>query len=322
MKIIWRMIVLFVLIMLLRCTVGCAPFTTNKNIEVDDELSAHAKENGYATFIDYMEQEMNQEEYEEVKKLLDENQINQELQTLKYSSVSGKDDYCYINGTYTIPYNVRMTVLWARNINIDTYNGNFYCNRHYAVSSSDKEAYLLIGSSDTGYRIVRIVPDTFEDVDCDVDFTKEGFNLLCSMIENKKQSWLANFSNSPVITNELLGNLYANEDDYECIYEYAKHLSEAEQQEIQQKLEQGQFEDGIVTIQNNKPFRSNYYKYEDGVYVVDSDYCSNVKWTQNIEEITDEEVSEKKYKIVNMQEDAYILLTNSNGFILIRFMVA
>lgn len=321
-----RIVVMTFLIMIITVMTGCdwkhKDFFANENTtnEAIMDLGAHANENGYAEFIDYMENELSKEEYEEIMTLLDGHYINNGLYTLKYSSVSGTSSYCYINGTYTIPYNVKNTVQWSKNVTIDIYNNNFNCNRHYTVSDSSQIAYMLIGGSKFGYQVIRIVPDASELAISEIDYTKDGFDNLCHYIENQKHQCLTELLNNQTVTAEILGNLYKNEYDWECVYEYVGKISDSKKDEIMKEFFEGKNIDGIVTIQINRTSGGYYYSYEDNVYHINPNFYFSVKWTQNVEKILDEENADVSYKVKDTEVDAYILLWTKNGYELVRFV--
>lgn len=319
-----RYILVFLLIMLV---IGYANAESNTIIisrknEIEEGLKNHAEENGYSAFVDYMEKDMSKEEYEVFTSILGEKYIDQGLHTLRYSSISGNCNYCYIDGVYTIPYNVPLTVKWAENIDIDIYNENFRCNRHYSVLDSSKEAYMLIENPSEGYQVVRVVPDNSDEESIDEEYTLIGFEYLYRMVEAKKQYGLAILLNNQTITDEFVKALYTNERDYESIWKYAEHLPDTDQAEVEKYNKDDYKSLSIETILINAPFVSKIYRYEDGVYAVNPEGNCYVKRFQNLEPIAEEEGIAHKYAIVDMTKDAYALLSKTSGFVLVHLKVA
>ena len=312
----------WVVLLIVMFVVGCAKThlpTNSKNRLVEKEFRVHAEEKGYTTFIDYIESEMTQEEYEVLKKVLDGEYINQGIKNLKYSSVSGNEEYCYLNGVYTLPYNVQRVVKWARNVDIDAYNDNYKCNRHYIVSNPNKEAYMIVGGSEMGYQLIRVVPDAFEESEFDIEYTKEGFEYLYNSLENHKQYLFSEIINYEAISNELVSSLLLNKKDYESVLKYAKQLPEEIQDEIFSKIEGEEINYGIVTIFGVELFVNEYMVYDHGEFYINPESNWRIKWSQNIIEFADDENSDHKYVIDDRKSNAYALIQRDEEFCLLYF---
>ena len=314
----------WVVLLIMLFVVGCAQThlpTNSKERFVEEEFRTHAEEVGYVTFIDYIESEMTEEEYKLLIEVLDGEYINQGLKTLKYSSVSGNEEYCYLNGIYTIPYNVHRTVKWARNVDIDVYNDNFKCNRHYIVSNPNKESYLIVDGSENGYQLIHIVPDDTEESEFDTEYTYEGFKYLYDSLENRKQYLFSEIIKYNAISNELVSSLLLNKKDYESVLKYAKQLPEEIQDEIFSKIEGEEINYGIVTIFGVELFVNEYLVYDHGEFYINPESNWRIKWSQNIIEFADDENSDHKYVIDDRKSNAYALIQRDEEFCLLYFNV-
>lgn len=321
MKVIDKVLEVLLLVLIV---VGCVLTylsTDGKKGMVEESFCIHAEENGYKPFIDYIEREMTKEEYELLKTILGEEYINQGTKTFKYSSVSGNKDYYYLNGIYTIPYNVRYVVKWARNMDIDVYNDNFKCNRHYAVSNPNKEAYLIIGGEENGYQLIHIVPDISEESDFDTEYTQEGFEYLYDSLENRKQYLLSEIISYEAVSNELVSSLLLNKKDYELVVEYAKKISSGNNDEILTKIENGEVNYGIEMILGIDPFVNDYLVYDHGEFYINPESNWSVRWLDNIIEFADDENSDHKYVIDDRKKNAYALIQKDGEFCLLCFNI-
>lgn len=320
MKVKYNIIAVVVIVAIILVSMNsCNKLFCKEENEGIKELYSHAKENGYSEFVEYMKNDLNEEECEAIITLLNGEDINQGMYTLKYTVMSADSNYCYINGIYTIPYNIRRIVIWASNISVDKYNENYYCNRHYTVVNPDEEAYLLIYGVDFGYQLIHIIPDDCDKQTSEIDYTYDGFNNILSTLNSKDSNLLMSFGNNPVITDELLDSLYENEDNYKQLYNYAKNLTGEDYEKVMNLFNSGEVEDSIETIHIGQNYQGNYWKYEDGVYTLDITYHVSVEWSQNIKEMEDDE-QECKYVIVNFEEDAYIFFVGQFGYKLFCFV--
>ena len=314
----------WVVLLIVLFVVGCAQTHLSADGSrkmVEEEFRIHAEENEYTKFIDFIESEMTEEEYELLKKVLNGEYINQGLKTLKYSSVSGNKDYCYLNGVYTLPYNVQLTVKWARNMEIDVYNDNYKCNRHFVVSNPNKEAYMIIGGDENGYQLIRIVPDDFEESEFDAEYTKEGYDYLYDALENHKNYLLATIVQNEAISNELISSLYLNKKDYEYLAQYVSQMPEELRDEIFAKFKDGEINYGIVTIFGIAPFVNDYLVYDHGEFFINPESNWQIKWSQNIIEFADDENSDHKYVIDDRRNNAYAVIQKEEDFCLLYFDV-
>lgn len=308
----------WVVLLIMLFVVGCAQTHLSEEEKlVESDFRSHAEENGYMTFIDYIESEMTEEEYKLLIEVLDGEYINQGLKTLKYSYVSGNAEYCYLNGIYTIPYNVHRTVKWARNVDIDVYNDNFKCNRHYAVSNPNKEAYLIIEVSKNGFQLIHIVPDDFNESEFDTEYIQEGLDYLYNSLENHKQYLLSEIISHEAVSNELISSLLLNKKDYEYVLQYAKLLPEG----TQNKIQEGEVNYGIVMIYGTDTFVNEYLVYDHGEFFINLESNWHIIWSQNIIEFVDDENSDHKFVIDDRKNNAYALLQKDEELCLLCFNI-
>lgn len=312
------------ILLILMFVVGCTQTHMSASEEktlVEDDFRIHAEKNGYTRFVDYIESEMTKEEYELLQSIFNGEYINQGFKTLKYSSVSGNEDYCYLNGIYTIPYNVQRIVKWARNVDIDAYNDNFKCNRHYIVSNPNKEAYLIIEGRKNEYQLIRIVPDSFEESEFDIEYTQEGFEYLYKSLESRKQYLVSEIIKHEAVSNELISSLLLNKKDYEYVVEYAKQLREGTQSEFLTKIEDGEVNYGIVMIFGTDPFINEYLVYDHGEFYINPESGWHINCSQNIIEFADDENSDHKFVIDDRKSNAYAVIQKDEDFCLLYFNI-
>ena len=204
---------------------------------------------------------------------------------------------------------------------IDVYNDNYKCNRHFVVSNPNKEAYMIIGGDEKGYQLIRIVPDDFEESEFDAEYTKEGFDYLYDALENHKNYLLSTIISNEAISNELISSLYLNKKDYEYLAQYVSQMPEELRDEILAKFKDEEINYGIVTIFGTAPFVNDYLVYDHGEFFINPESNWQIKWSQNIIEFADDENSDHKYVIDDRRNNAYAVIQKEEDFCLLYFDV-
>ena len=249
------------------------------------------------------------EDYAEISKLFETYQIHDGLSIVLYHEIGEKPYAYYEFGTYTIKDLNNVEIVWSQNVEVYREAEKEIT---YKVSDLYEDAFLILKDCN-GYWLVEIASTFKEDI-----YTKGMFDEYYEFLENQKEKILSDFSKNPVITEDLLQKLYINEAGYSRLLESAKSLPNDIYSRVMLIVELNQWNDGIHTVAYDKKYYQKYYHYADGEFFVSSESAMKILWTQNFEEVEEDDCYNSIYKVKEKKEDSYLLLDRGGTLQLFR----
>lgn len=283
-------------------------FLNNPMVTEEFLESLYANEAEYVKLFESAKK-LSSTDYEEVYRLFNSAQIHDGIETIMYNKAVENLYFSYKNGKCVFKFQENIQILWTQNFEK---TGENETESVYEIINTEEDAYILFNGR-TGFWLVRFVSVYKEGV-----YTREMYDNFYNDLEKEKADILSEFARNPVITEEFLKDIYENEEGYKELLNSAKFLPKEEYSNIMLSIELGQIKDGITTVAYDKKYFQKYYRYEEGIFSIDSDLNMEVKWSQNIEDITEDELYGCIYKVKNPKEDAYLLLLRGEGYQLFR----
>lgn len=146
---------------------------------------------------------------------------------------------------------------------------------------------------------------------------RANFDKLNDILKDARNSIITEFLEKPEDVYELIEKLYENEDDYVVLWEEAKNLSPKDYEEVANLFSTYQIHDGLSIILYHEIGEKPYASYEFGTYKIKDKNEVEIIWVQNAELFSETENS-VEYKVVNQEDDAFLILKDQNGYWLVE----